>query len=189
MDHLSPSPRIIGYARVSTVGQDLEYQLERLRAAGCCAIFQEKRSGKSTNDRPQLRRVLSSLRPGDMLLATVADRVARDPLDMVNILKSVKASGARLRLVDEPFIDTTTELADLFLYIYGWFARWQRLRILENTAHGRELARRRGVKFGRKPKLSPSARKIIVERRAQGETCARIARDFGVSESTINRLR
>lgn len=183
------SCRILGYARVSTAGQDLAYQLERLRASGCTTVFREKRSGKNTDDRPQLRRVLSSLREGDVLLATVADRVARDPLDMVNILKSVKASGARLRLVDEPFIDTSTEFADLFLYIYGWFARWQRLRILENTAHGRELARKRGVRFGRKPKLTPRDRELAAERRARGEPCARIARDFGVSESTINRLR
>lgn len=188
MDQLHTPTRIIGYARVSTVGQDLDYQLERLRMSGCSVIFREKRSGKNTNDRPQLRKVLSSLREGDVLLATVADRVARDPLDMVNILESVKASGARLRLVDEPFIDTTTELADLFLYIYGWFARWQRLRILENTAHGRELARRRGVKFGRKPKLGPDQRQTAVERKANGESCAHIARSLGVSESTIQRL-
>lgn len=180
--------RLLGYARVSTAGQDLAYQLERLRAAGCTRIFREKRSGKNTDDRPQLRKVLASLKPGDTLLATVADRVARDPLDMVNILKSVKASGAHLRLVDEPFIDTSTELADLFLYIYGWFARWQRLRILENTANGRELARQRGVKFGRPYKLGPRDREIIAERRAQGETCRQIARAFGVSESTVNRV-
>ena len=59
---------------------------------------------------------------------------------------------------------------------------------MENTAHGRELARQRGVKFGRKPKLGPREREIVVERRAKGETCARIARDLGVSESTVARI-
>lgn len=181
--------RLIGYARVSTEAQDLAYQLERLHAAGCSRILHEKRSGKNTKDRPQLRRLLKSLQPGDVVIATVTDRMARDPLDMLTILHSVKASGAGLRLLDEPFIDTTSELADLFLFILGWFARWHRLRILENTAHGREMARRRGVKFGRKPKLDSEQRKVAAQRRANGEPCARIALAFGVSVSTINRLR
>ncbi|MDP9592100.1 UNVERIFIED_ORG: DNA invertase Pin-like site-specific DNA recombinase [Shinella zoogloeoides] len=189
MAHQSVSPKVIGYARVSTAGQDLEYQLNRLKEAGCSRIYQEKRSSKSTNDRFELNTLLASLDQGDLLLATVSDRLARDPLDMVNILFTVKKAGARLRLLDEPLIDTVSDMADVVAYLMGWAGRLQRQRILENTAHGRELARQRGVKFGRKPKLNARARKIVVERRAKGESCARIARDFGVSESTINRLR
>jgi DNA invertase Pin-like site-specific DNA recombinase len=188
MNQNAPSFRLLGYARVSTGGQDLAYQLHRLRSAGCKRIFHEKRSGKNTTNRPELRKLLRSLKPGDVLLATVSDRVARDPMDMLVILNSVKSSGAGLRLLDEPFIDTTSELADLFLFILGWFARWHRLRILENTAHGREMARRRGVKFGRKPKLGPRERAKVIERRANGEPCELIAQAFGVSESTILRV-
>lgn len=180
--------RVFGYARVSTRGQDLSYQLDRLTAAGCGRIFHEKRSGKSRDGRPQLARLLKSLRAGDMVLATVTDRIARDPLDMLNIVDTVKKAGAGLRLIDEPFIDTTSEFSDLILFIVGWAARWQRLRILENTAHGREDARRRGVKFGRKPKLGPREKEQIAVRRAQGEPCARIAKAFGVSESTVLRV-
>ena len=179
--------QLIGYARVSTGAQDLAYQLGRLQAAGCGKVFQEKRSGKNTRDRPQLRKMLKTLKPGDVVLATVSDRIARDPLDMLHILEAVKAAGAGLRLLDEPFIDTTSEMADLFLFILGWFARWHRLRILANTAHGRELARQRGVKFGRPPKLGPDDREKIAERRAKGEPCACIAKAFGVSESTVLR--
>ncbi|MBN9034398.1 MAG: recombinase [Rhizobiales bacterium 63-7] len=188
MTHLPSSIRLVGYARVSTDGQDLAYQLDRLRAAGCTKIFREKRSGKNTTDRPQLRRLLRALKPGDVVLATVTDRMARDPLDMLTILHSVKASGAGLRLLDEPFIDTTSELADLFLFILGWFARWHRLRILENTAHGREMARRRGVKFGRPLKLTPSQQSEARARRRAGEHVAALALAFGVSKSTIVRL-
>lgn len=177
----------IGYARVSTGAQDLAYQLGRLRAAGCNRIFQEKRSGKNTSDRPQLRRMLKELKAGDMVLATVSDRIARDPMDMLHILQRVKDAGAGLRLLDEPFIDTTSEMADLFLFILGWFARWHRLRILENTAHGRELARQRGVRFGRPPKLLPRDKAEIAERHARGEPCAQIANAFGVSERTVMR--
>lgn len=181
------SARLIGYARVSTEGQDLAYQIERLRAAGCSCIFHEKRSGKNTRDRPKLRQMLRVLKAGDFVMATVTDRIARDPLDMLHILQSVKDAGASLKLLDEPFIDTTSEMADLFLFILGWFARWHRLRILENTSQGRELARQRGVKFGRPPKLGPADREKIAERRAKGEPYATIAKAFGVSERTVLR--
>ncbi|WP_142781075.1 recombinase family protein [Agrobacterium sp. T29] len=179
---------IYGYARVSTEAQDLAYQIDRLEKAGCAEIFHEKRSGKNRTDRPELARLLEALQPGDLVLATATDRVARDPLDLVTILKAVKDAGAGLRLLDEPFIDTTSEMADLIAFLVGWAARWQRRRILENTAQGREAARQRGVKFGRPRKLGPHEREAIVERRAQGETCARIAEAFAVSESTILRL-
>jgi len=179
--------RHIGYARVSTVGQDLSYQLQRLKAAGCAVVFQEKRSGKNTRDRPQLRKLLKSLRPGDIMLATASDRVARDPVDLVNILQAVKDAGAGLRLLDEPFIDTTSEMSDLIAFLVGWAARWHRRRILENTAQGRERAMRRGVRFGRKPKLTLTDQEKIRERKRQGESIHDIARAFGVSESTISR--
>ena len=181
--------RRVGYARVSTAGQDLAYQLQRLTEAGCVAVFEEKRSGKNTNDRPRLRKLLKSLRPGDVMLATASDRVARDPVDLVNILQAVKDAGAGLRLLDEPFIDTTSEMSDLIAFLVGWAARWHRRRILENTAQGREQARQRGVKFGRKPKLSPAQQAEACRRRQRGEPIAYIAQAFAVSESTIIRIR
>ncbi|WFU01945.1 recombinase family protein [Rhizobium sp. CB3171] len=167
----------------------MAYQLAKLKAAGCVQVFHEKRSGKSRDGRPELAKLLQSLRSGDLVLATVTDRIARHPLDMLNIVDTVKKAGAGLRLIDEPFIDTTSEFSDLILFIVGWAARWQRQRILENTAHGREDARRRGVKFGRKPKLSPCQKVQVMERKANGEPYARIALAFGVSESTILRVR
>jgi DNA invertase Pin-like site-specific DNA recombinase len=180
--------RVVGYARVSTKGQDLAYQLNKLAAAGCEEVFHEKRSGRSRNDRPELAALLGSLRSGDLVLATVTDRIARDPLDMLNIVATVKEAGAALRLLDEPFIDTTSEISDLVVYIIGWAARWQRLRILENTAHGREAARQRGVKFGRPRKLNPRQRREIVQRRREGEAVETLARDMRVSRSTVLRL-
>lgn len=181
--------RLLGYARVSTESQDLAYQIQRLEQAGCEAVFYEKRSGKNREGRPELARLLAGLAPGDIMLATATDRVARDPLDLVNILKAVKDAGAGLRLLDEPFIDTTSEMADLIVFLVGWAARWHRKRILENTAQGRTSAKERGVKFGRKPKLGNHQKKTITERRERGETCAAIAQAFGVSESTIYRIK
>lgn len=178
---------IYGYARVSTKAQDLEYQLRRLAGEGCQRVFQEKRSGKNRNERPELAALLAKLGPGDIMMATASDRIARDPLDMVHILLAVKKVGARLRLLDEPMIDTVSEMADVIAYLMGWAARLHRQRILENTAHGREMARERGVKFGRKPKLGQRDRDRAAVRHAEGQTYARIAMDMGVSESTVAR--
>lgn len=180
--------RLIGYARVSTEAQDLAYQIERLKKAGCERIFQEKRSGKNTDDRPELHRLLATLQKGDRLFATVGDRVARDPLHLLLILHAVRKAGATLQLLDEAFVDTSSETDDLVAYLYGWAARQHRLRILYNTALGRERAKQRGVKFGRPSKLGSREREIIAQRRAAGETCGRIAKSFGVSEATVYRL-
>lgn len=179
--------RIFGYARVSTQGQDLTYQLEKLKAAGCMKIFREKRSGKNTTERPELNNLLRSLKPDDLVLATVTDRLARDPLDLLNILQSVKQAGAGLRLLDEPFVDTTSEMGELVVFLIGWAARWQRQRILENTARGRELAKKRGVRFGRKPKLRSAQRQKVRELNIQGRPTSEIAKAFCVSKSTIQR--
>jgi DNA invertase Pin-like site-specific DNA recombinase len=181
-------PRILGYARVSTEGQDLHYQLEKLRNAGCCHVFHEKRSGKSREERPQLDELLKSLRSGDLLLATTTDRIARDPVDLLNILHTIKQAGACMRLLDEPVIDTTSEMADLVIFLVGWAARWQRKRILENTARGRELARERGVKFGRKSILTEHQKDVVRRKRKQGETPKSLANLMSVSRSTIYRV-
>lgn len=180
---------IYGYARVSTEGQDLAYQIGKLEGAGCVRIYQEKRSGKNTVNRPQLTHLLKILKPGDQIFATVTDRVARDPLDLLHILQTVKEAGAALRLLDEPFIDTNSEMADLIMFLIGWAAKWQRKRILENTANGRALAKERGVKFGRKPKLSPHQRREVLLRIENGELIREIARSYNVSHSTILRIR
>ncbi len=179
---------IYGYARVSTEAQDLTDQLQKLTAAGCTKIFHEKRSGKSRDDRPQLAKLLKGLAPGDTVLATVTDRIARDPLDMLNIMTEIREKGAGLRLLEEPFIDTTSEMADLVVFLVGWAARWQRRRILENTASGRELAKTRGVKFGRKPKLTPHQQQEARQRIEAGERTREVARSYNVSHSTISRL-
>jgi DNA invertase Pin-like site-specific DNA recombinase len=176
-----------GYARVSTESQDLASQIERLEAAGCQKIFFEKLSGKNANRR-QLQRLLKVLAPGDVVHAVVSDRVARDPLDMLQIVRTVSSAGASLRLLDEPFVDTTSEMSDLIVFLVGWAAKWQRRRILENTANGRVRAMAKGVKFGRKPKLSQQQRGEVLASLAAGETMSDMARRFNVSKSTISRL-
>ncbi|MER9474375.1 recombinase family protein [Mesorhizobium sp. M0520] len=176
-----------GYARVSTEAQDLAAQIERLQEAGCEKIFFEKRSGKDA-DRRQLQRLLKALKPGDVVHAVVSDRMARDPFDMLSILRRVNEAGAGLRLLDEPFIDTTSEMSDLVMFLVGWAAKWQRRRLLENTSNGRARAKAMGVKFGRKPKLSQQEQREALARLAAGEARRAVADRYHVSGSTISRL-
>jgi DNA invertase Pin-like site-specific DNA recombinase len=180
--------RILGYARVSSHGQELDYQLAKLNAEGCTRIYHEKESGKNTDDRLELGKLLKAVEPGDLVLATATDRLARDPVDTVNILRTIANAGAHLRLIDEPFIDTRSEFADLIVFMMGWAARMHRIRILENTARGRKAARTRGVKFGRRRGLCQKQIQAVEDLRKRGTSVRQIAREFNVSESTIYRL-
>lgn len=107
---------------------------------------------------------------------------------MLDILRTVTGAGAGLRLLDEPFIDTTSEMSDLMLFLVGWAAKWQRRRMLENTANGRARAKANGVKFGRKPKLSQQQQREALARLAAGEARGEVAHRYNVSSSTISRL-
>lgn len=179
---------ILGYARVSTTGQDLEGQLERLKAAGAEKVFHEKLSGANA-DRPQLQKMLKSLQPGDVVLATVTDRIARDPLDMLNIVKTVRDASAGLRLLDEPFIDTTGDLADVVIFLMTWAAKQHRKSILRNTEDGRKRAMADGRPFGPNPKLNAHQAREALARLEAGETTRAVALTYGVSHQTIGRLR
>lgn len=176
-----------GYARVSTAGQDLGGQVERLKAAGCESVYLEKVSGAKA-DRPELRRVLKALSSGDTLVVVAVDRLARDTRDLLNILHDVKEAGAGFRSLNEPIVDTTSELADVVLAVLGIAAKWERARMIERTAAGRAQAVMRGVKLGRKLKLTPGQRQEIKTRAAAGESQRYLAEMYGVGKGTIARV-
>ena len=178
----------IGYARVSTGGQHLEAQIAELTAAGADQIFREKISGAKSN-RPQLVRALDALKPGDVLLVARLDRLARSTLDLLNIIASVAAKDAGFRSLRDVWADTTTAHGRLMLTILGGLAEFERELIKARTGEGRERAKARGVRLGRKPKLTPHQRREALQRRAAGEALTEIARTFAVSHSTISRLR
>jgi DNA invertase Pin-like site-specific DNA recombinase len=96
----------IGYARVSSSDQDFDSQIDRLKAAGCRKVFSEKKSGKSTNGRPELDRAIKTIRPGDTLMTVKLDRLARSIRDLLHLLDEMKAAGARFRALDDPWCDT-----------------------------------------------------------------------------------
>jgi DNA invertase Pin-like site-specific DNA recombinase len=178
---------IYGYARVSSTGQDLAQQLAQLEAAGCTKIYREKLSG-ATAERPQLRRAIGALDPGDVLMVTATDRLARNTRDLLNILYAVKEAGAGFRSIAEPMVDTTSQFAEVIIAVLGIAASWERARITERTAAGRAQAKARGVKFGRKTALTPHQQAEALRKLDAGDTQRTVAALFNVSQATISRL-
>ncbi|WP_106754594.1 recombinase family protein [Pannonibacter carbonis] len=179
---------IYGYARVSTEGQTLEAQLDALRAAGAEKIFQEKVSGAVTN-RPQLVKLLATLQPGDLVLITRLDRLARSTRDLLNALDRISSAGAGFRSLAEVWADTTTAHGRLMVTVLGGIAEFERELIQARTREGRTRARERGVAFGRPGKLTPHQKREALARKAAGEPVREIARSYAVSHSTISRLK
>lgn len=181
-------PRALGYARVSTYGQTLDAQLDQLKGAGCARVFQEKASG-ARSDRRELNRLLGALEPGDMLLVTRIDRLARSTFDLFAIVRRIVDAGAQFRSLAEPWADTSTSTGRLMLAILGGLADVERDLIKTRTAEGRSRAKARGAHLGRPSSLTPQQRAEIGERLAEGATLADLARTYNVSSSTISRLR
>jgi len=176
-----------GYARVSTDGQSVDAQVKALRAAGAEKVFKETASGAKT-DRAVLRRALAQIGKGDVLMVTRLDRLARSTRDLLNILAQIADKGAGFRSLGDAWADTTTPHGRLMLTVLGGLAEFERDLIRARTGEGRERAKARGVKMGRKPKLTAHQRKEALRRRDAGEAVRDIARTFNVSHSTISRL-
>ena len=177
-----------GYARVSTDGQSVEAQVKQLRSAGCKKIYQETASGAKT-DRAQLRRVLDQLTAGDVLVVTRLDRLARSTRDLLNTLALIASKKAAFRSLGDAWADTTTAHGRLMLTVLGGLAEFERELIRVRTGEGRARAVARGVKLGRKAKLTPHQQREAIKRRDKGEAVREIARSYAVSHSTISRLQ
>jgi DNA invertase Pin-like site-specific DNA recombinase len=177
---------IIGYARVSTDGQSLQSQTVALQGVGCARIFAEKISG-AYSDRPQLAKALAALAEGDTLVVCKLDRLARSTRDLLNTLDAIGKAGASFRSLADAWADTTTPHGRLMLTVLGGLAEFERHLILTRTAEGRTRAQANGVRFGRRPTLTPYQRAEALRRRAAGETLTEIARSMNVSHMTIAR--
>lgn len=178
---------IYGYARVSTKDQSLASQDAQLRAAGCTKIFAEKVSG-ARSDRPELAKLLKRLDQGDVLIVTRLDRLARSTRDLLNLLDEIGKAGAGFKSLSDAWADTTTPHGRLMLTVLGGLAEFERELIIARTGEGRTRAKARGVKFGRPTALTPHQRQEAVQRLANGEAQADVARSFNVSQATISRL-
>jgi DNA invertase Pin-like site-specific DNA recombinase len=178
---------VYGYARVSTDGQTLAAQDGQLHAAGCAKVFSEKVSGAKT-DRAALGKLLKRLEPGDVLIVTRLDRLARSTRDLLNVLDTIAKAGAGFRSLADTWADTTSAHGRLMVTILAGLAEFERELILARTSDGRIRAKARGVKFGRPAALTPNQRAEVLQRLANGTTQADLARAYGVSQATISRL-
>jgi DNA invertase Pin-like site-specific DNA recombinase len=151
---------LIGYARVSATHQNLDRQLAMLKAEGCGRIFKEKLSGREGVRHPQLDKAIEALGTGDVLVLAEWDRVTRSMLDGIRIIERVAARGATFKALDRKWLDLTTPIGRGIL-----------TRILARANGRRAAAKKRGVKFGSKPKLAAhqarEATLMVREGRAQ----------------------
>lgn len=176
---------IIGYARVSTEGQHLDAQQDALRDAGCARVWTEVVSG-AQRQRPELERLLDQLRPGDVVVVTKYDRLARSLHDLLAIVESIRARGGGFRSLAED-IDTTTPAGRLVFHVFASIAQFERERLAERTREGLAAARRRGRVGGRPPALSALQREEVRRLCQDGRALADIARLFQVSTRTVRR--
>jgi DNA invertase Pin-like site-specific DNA recombinase len=175
----------IGYARVSTAGQDLEIQRQALEADGCDRIYLEKESG-AKRDRPELNKMLDSLRAGDVVTVHKLDRLARSLGDLLEISQIIRKAKAELRIMGNEGLDTTTDQGRLMFSILGAFADFERSLIVARTSRGREAAMARGVKFGPKVRHKPEKLAAAAQMAAQeGSSVTAAAIKFGCSRATL----
>ncbi len=163
----------IGYARVSSYGQSLEVQLEKL--AFCGTVFQEKQSGRN-DDREQLQRCLNALQDGDSLVITKLDRLARSTRDLLNIMSRLDKMNVKLVVLDQQ-IDTSTPTGMLLFTMLGAIA----------TLQGVDLAMRKGIKFGRKHSLNNEQINAMRQKRSAGIKIADLVDEFKVSKASVYR--
>jgi DNA invertase Pin-like site-specific DNA recombinase len=176
----------LGYARVSTDDQNLDHQRERLREAGCERLFEEKVSG-ARRDRPELARLLDQLRRDDVVVVTRLDRLARSTSNLLEIAEAIRAKEAGLLSLAEPWADTTSPAGRMVLTVFAGIAEFERELIRQRTEEGRQAAKKRGVTFGRPPKLRPDQQALAARLLQEGRSVSEVARTFNVHPATIYR--
>lgn len=178
------SPKI-GYARTSTVDQNLDAQIAALTAVGCSMVRSEQKSGTTLEGRPELKTILDFIHPGETLVVTRIDRLARSLSDLQAIVTRLKEKGAHLAATEQP-VDTSTAAGKAFFDMLGVFAEFETNLRRERQAEGIAAAKQRGVYRGRVPKIDMG---IIQAKLAEGLTPTEIARDMGVSRGTVYKAK
>jgi DNA invertase Pin-like site-specific DNA recombinase len=175
---------LIGYARVSTMEQNLNLQTDALRRVGCEKIFTDQVSG-SVKNRPQLHQALDFIRSGDTLVVWRLDRLGRSLRHLIELVTELQEQEIGFRSLSES-MDTTTCSGKLIFHIFGALAEFERNLIRERTKAGLEAARARGRKGGRKPALSAKQQQVAVKLYHQKDhTAEEICRIMGISKPTL----
>lgn len=174
---------IIGYARASSEDQSCTIQEEALRNAGCTMVRSEKRSGTSRTGRTELETVLEFLRPGDVLMVTRIDRLARSVADLEAIVATLRERGADLKATDQP-IDTSTPAGTAFLQMLGVFAQFETALRRERQMEGIAKAKAAGVYQGRKPTVPIEEVRRL---RQEGVSPTEIAKRLSIGRASVYR--
>ena len=176
----------IGYARVSTSGQSLEVQRDRL--SDCDRVFEEKASGAKADNRSELKKALDFVREGDVFVVTKLDRLARSVADLSNISKVLQEKKVDLVVLDQA-IDTTSPMGRLVFHMLGTIGEFERELVRERAHEGRLKAIANGVRFGPKPKLSQADIESLRKDFAVWEgSKAELAEKYGISKASLYRL-
>ncbi len=178
--------QIIGYARVSSVGQSLEVQKEKLNNFGCGTIFEEKKSGTSTTKRIELQSCLKHLRKGDSLVITKLDRLARSVSDLNKIVDELKTNDVDLIVLDQN-IDTSTPYGKLTFHLLGAFAEFENDLRKERQAEGIKKAIDKGIQLGRRKNLSEKQAEELKQDRNQGLKITELMEKYQLSKKSIYR--
>jgi DNA invertase Pin-like site-specific DNA recombinase len=174
---------VFGYARVSTADQDLTLQQAALAAAECTIIRAEKASGTSRSGRSELETLMEFLRPGDTLVVTRIDRLARSLRDLQNLVHELRERGVHLRATEQP-IDTSTAAGKAFLDMLGVFAEFETNLRRERQLEGIEAAKARGVYRGRKATIKVDE---VQRLREEGLGATEIAERLGIGRASVYR--
>ena len=172
---------------MSSHGQSLDTQIEKLTAFGCEKVVREKRSGASRDKREAVNAALEFCREGDVLVITKLDRLARSMFDLQEITKTLNRKGVDFIVLDQS-IDTTTPAGRLTFHLLGAVAEFERDLIAERRNEGIEKAKERGVKFGRREKLTDAQVAELRAAHGAGEKRQELMKRFDISKSTFYRL-
>ncbi len=177
--------RLFGYARVSTNQQSLDVQVEALKKEGvqCSRIFTDKSSGAKA-DRQGLNLLRMKVEEGDVILVKKLDRLGRDTVDMIQLIKEFEQMGVAVRFLDDG-ISTEGTMGKMVVMILSAVAQAERQRILERTNEGRVEAIKKGVKFGRKRSID---RELLRELIGKGVGASRISKQMNIGRSTVYKI-
>ena len=177
---------IIGYARVSTLDQNLDRQIDALNDAGVVKLFTEKVTGKKA-DRPELMKLVEQLRDGDVVIISELTRLSRSTKDLFSIVELIQSKGADIRSLKETWLDTTTPHGKLMFTIFAGLSQFEADLTAQRTREGLEAARQRGRLGGRSKTNEDDVKKALKLYRTGQHSIREITELTGVTKSTLYR--
>ena len=174
----------LGYARCSTLDQNLDWQIDALMKEGCGRIFQEKFTG-TRKDRPELLRMMDMLREGDTVIICELTRLSRSVKDLFDLVEQVEKAGANIKSLKEPWLDTTTPQGRLLFTIFSGVSQFERELIRERTMEGLASARARGRMGGRPGKDKKIVEQALTLYDSKAYSVDEISKTTGISRATL----